>query len=178
MRSIFVLIFLALLTGISFAQTGKGYVVTYENDTLRGFVDYINSDGAFRSAVKLTYTSDKGKDKTSKYSAFKIKSFKCGDDFIEAINWEFVKKEIEGEMYLYSRLEMEYFEGDSWLALNYFFRRKDETHLQPANVVFNSKLYKYFKDNPELVRKLKEKEIFKNDPITMVKFYNKTHKTE
>jgi hypothetical protein len=176
----------------SFAQktNNLGYVITNANDTIYGKITD-RREGAFEKLHNPIRLKGKGLF-SKKFSPYKIKAYKKGDEYYESLWYKSEKKLFEenltsipkvgkkvfmkvvsqGYLTLYY---LEFIDGDSgYIDYIPLFKRKDESYFvrttQGILGLKKKNLSIYFKDCPELVRLINDGSI--KSSIEVAKFYN------
>ncbi len=188
---------LLLSTLFIFSQKKKkdnfGYIITLQGETVSGRIKKLKPYGygpKYFTSIKFYKTSNS---EPVKYKACEINSCFVDSTLFEGINTNtdynkcyFLEKAIEGKITLYFKHianRATVVSGGApinvgsskWIRSAYYLKLKDSEKL--INLGYGSKFRKtaviFFKDNPALVEKIKNKELKAKNIYDIIEIYNK-----
>ena len=192
LKSVFTYFLFALLV-LNFesasAQKGgfhQGYIVTLDNDTIKGFVKNLNSF-PYRILTNIKFKSS-NKAKVWTYEPSQLKSYKIINDLYESRRLNsipiFVRLVASGNVNLYEITTSGMYNnptGGSYMrkSTSHYLKRKDEDNLfKIAGPHFKERLCNYFNDAPSICQKIMNGEYRKKNVSQIVAEYNSVDSTD
>jgi hypothetical protein len=143
----------------------QDYLVTPQNDTLRGKVKLLN----FGTLPKVQLTTDEGKKNV--YEVIQVKSFTIDNDIYHTIrsaqNYSFMKLMVPGYLSLYAYQPTG---QNSWDGR--YLVKRDGSSIEVPNLAFKKRMTAFLEDCPAISGKIEMGDLNRNDLEEILKEYN------